>query len=174
MAVYYFLGVLAVWILFLLILFGAWMWRKYPTSSTLSTHLFTSPCRGNVSFIEAITIEGKDFWKIILHNPFWNEKGLYLPIASEINQINWSGNKCKIFLTTLSDSKFDYSLDIESNMLKPHLWILEGDCGRNNANIGFLPFGGKITIYLPKDNDYHISVELKDNVHPEKDILNDH
>jgi hypothetical protein len=118
--------------------------------------------------------------KIII-NP-WNETGIYLPISSEVQDFFLSGekgyfrygqkNNDKIYHNDLD--KLSLTLrSIDSDLIRmdfircimgslPEIFVMPGDRGKQQANIGHFPLGGTLLLYLP--DKYEILIHNKDKI----------
>ncbi len=110
------------------------------------------------------------------------ETGLFLPTKSEVKQFvldttegifnlgyldynSLKENFIKSLSVVFSDKyKNEIILEFPRRIFLPwpRMWMMPGDRGRIGVNIGHLPFGGKVSLYLPKN--YEILVTTGDKV----------
>ncbi len=117
---------------------------------------------------------GKDFTEVVVRIPWNVEYGIYLPFSSEIKDLvsakgreHFRYSKEKVLLDraglliSLKDLKGD---EIGLQLIKcpmglwPEIKVMPGDRGKRQANIGLLPFGGTLVLYIP--NKYEILIQV--------------
>ncbi|MFT6069387.1 MAG: phosphatidylserine decarboxylase [Bacteriovoracaceae bacterium] len=117
---------------------------------------------------------GKNFTEVVIRIPWNVEYGIYLPYSSEIKDLvsakgrehfRYSKEKPLLdragLLISLKDSKGD---EIGLQLIKcpmglwPEIKVMPGDRGKRQANIGLLPFGGTLVLYIP--NKYEILIQV--------------
>lgn len=118
---------------------------------------------------------GGDLTEILVRIPWHAEYGIYLPFTSEVRDllpirgreffrfskdrnIKFS-DRAGVFLS-LENQKGD---EIGLQLLKcptglwPEIKVMPGDRGKRQANVGLLPFGGTLALYIP--DKYEILVQ---------------
>jgi hypothetical protein len=138
--------------------------------------IYLSPIHGTVESIRhLVTVQDLPFpcHEIRISLSFWNQKGLYLPTASELLFLKTNkGKKQNRKLTadildgSFEDVSYTHLTFISKNQshaimrfvdcttgLKPRVWLKSGDRGRAGACFGYYPFGGTLLIYLPATSD---------------------
>ncbi len=139
-----------------------------------------SPVNGSVKSIDYNIIDTKTNLKLtritLIINP-WNESGIYLPIASEIQEFFITGLRPLFRYKRFRPKKLQekelekLSLTLQGVDLGiirmefircvigllPEIIVMPGDRGKEQANIGHFPFGGTLLLYLP--DNYEILVE---------------
>jgi hypothetical protein len=117
---------------------------------------------------------GSDLTEVIIRIPWSVEYGIYLPFSSEVidlvsekgrEHFRYSKEKALIgragLLISLKDLKGD---KIGLQLIKcplglwPEIKVMPGDRGKRQANIGLLPFGGTLVLYIP--NKYEILIQV--------------
>ena len=86
--------------------------------------------------------------------PFWGPFGIFLPAPCEVVDIEEKIRKhgpfkkaeIKIILSLSSQHQIVVKLYSCYTIFAPKLWIQPGDKGRLAANIGMLPFGGRVKV----------------------------
>lgn len=147
-----------------------------------------SPVNGRIVNItknlELPDMEGKWSEVKVIINP-WNETGIYLPTKVEIEDFSLTGRKPHLRYLPWSkkgkeenkeDEREKLSLTIKDemeNLIKmvfvrcyvggrPEIFVMPGDRGKQQANIGHFPFGGTLFLYLPEK--YEILIGELDQV----------
>jgi hypothetical protein len=126
---------------------------------------------------------GENLNEIRILIPWWSEYGIYMPVSGEIdNLIKNSGPSHFRYSRKLPSQTKDKLLDGHSLSFKgisgeevgvqmvrcglglaPELWVLPGDRGKKQANIGKYPLGGTVLLYLPENYEIicHVGDGLK-------------
>jgi hypothetical protein len=166
---------------------------KNPTGG--NEGLVFSPCNGNIAAIRSgvnHALFGDNLLEIKLEIPLFEEMGIYLPQSVDVQefvikkakkffQISLLQDLTKIgqskeilesvLLTFKNPSGEKIGLQVLNNFFRfwPEVNILPGDKGRRNANIGYVPFGGHVFLYLP--SRYNAQVHVGDQVDVFESIL---
>lgn len=117
---------------------------------------------------------GKGLTEVVIRIPWNVEYGIYLPFTSEVidlvsergrSHFRYSAEKKFLaragLVVTLRDLKGD---EIGLQLIKcplglwPEIKVMPGDRGKRQANIGLLPFGGTLVLYIP--NKYEILIQV--------------
>jgi hypothetical protein len=164
----------------MILVFLGYFFRRaaIPYRDTLKNEgeIFLSPVFGRVEAIRRDTTgfeEASLCHEIRISISGWDEKGLYLPTAGEVNYLKaHSGAKIprksdeKLFYRPIGElSHTDFILKSKNQTKtlmrfidwqygkRPTIWLKSGDRGRGAACFGFYPFGGTLLIYLPQNSD---------------------
>lgn len=97
--------------------------------------------------------------------PFWGPYGVFLPAPAEVvsveekMKVTWPFKRVriKIILKVLPHHQIVVKLYSCYIFFTPKIWVQAGDKGRLAANIGFLPFGGKVKINLTSAGEAQIN-----------------
>ncbi len=117
--------------------------------------------------IERENLDGK-FTEVQIIIPYFMDMGIFLPSNAEVSEFKQEGKNPVWRYSHLSDLNSDnwrlhLGLKITDNnfidlyfykckfALTPEIWILPGDKGSLGANIGLMPLGGMLVIYLPSN-----------------------
>lgn len=167
-------AVSAIYLLFLII----YRHRKISIKNSREFHGedITSPVNGKVSTIRQIVLlNGVNQYEILINITFGSEMGIYSPLTSELIHLNRFHGKSlwretisefsDISLFQRDDLKFKNSVGSFIGLVfvkskfggVPLIRLLQGDRVKARVNIGHLPFGGSLLLYLPAD--YKIVVE---------------
>lgn len=138
--------------------------------------IFLSPVHGVVESIRH-TVSSPDYespcHEVRISISFWDEKGLYLPTAGEVNYLKATkgrkihrGSSTHLFYGPVDElAHTDFKLSSKNHALslmrfidcsfgkRPVIWLKSGDRGRAGACFGYYPFGGTLLIYLPVTSD---------------------
>jgi hypothetical protein len=117
---------------------------------------------------------GEGLTEVIIRIPWNVEFGIYLPFTSEVidlvtekgrEHFRYSKETTLLgragLLVSLKDLKGD---EIGLQLVKcpmglwPEIKVMPGDRGKRQANIGLLPFGGTLVLYIP--NKYEILIQV--------------
>lgn len=111
-----------------------------------------SPIHGRVIKIDEVNK------RVILKMPWWGPFGVFFPARAEVMGTDERLVKKGIFtkldfkaIFKLSENQ-EIAMKIESwyLLIGPRMWIVAGDRGRLAANMGMVPFGGKVFLTLPE------------------------
>ncbi len=145
---------------------------SYQEEPAFKRGVLFSPVNGKITKVtKNTTLDGSEVphteVKMIIHP--WNETGIYLPISSEIQDFFLSGNKGLFRYFKKLPKNLNYkNLDklsltlrnVDSDMIRmdfircilgslPEIFVMPGDRGKQQANIGHFPLGGTVYLYLP-------------------------
>ena len=140
---------------------------SYQEETAFKRGVIFSPVNGKVKHIlKNKNNDGLTEIKMIIHP--WHETGIYLPISSEIQDFLLSGTKSlfRYSKKSLIDdhnelSKLSLILrNVDSDLIRmdfikcivgslPEIFVMPGDRGKQQANIGHFPLGGTLLLYLP-------------------------
>jgi len=166
---------------------------KNPTGG--NEGLVFSPCNGNVEAIRTgvnHALFGENLLEVKLEIPLFEEMGIYLPqsvdvqefvikkakkffqmsLLQDLSQISQKKEILEGVLLTLKNTSGEkIGLQILNSFFSfwPEVYVMPGDKGRRNANIGYAPFGGHIFLYLPAQ--YNAQVRVGDRVNAFESIL---
>jgi hypothetical protein len=166
---------------------------KNPTGG--NEGLVFSPCNGYVAAIKPgvhHALFGDNLLEIKLEIPLFEEMGLYLPqsvdvqefvikkakkffqmsLLQDLSSINQKKEILEsVLLTYKNPAGEKIGLQVLNNIFSfwPEVCVMPGDKGRRNANIGYVPFGGHVFLYLP--SSYHAQVHVGDQVDVFESIL---
>ncbi len=142
-------GTLFIYVLIVLLLI--FLFRKVPfeinDKRTLESNVYVSPVSGVVKNI--YKSELKCFIEVKI-GPL-NEYGIYLPLGTTISSTNFDKSQSLVEFN-FKDQALRLSFNSLTSYFPCKLFIESGDRGSLGANIGYLPFGGKTVIELPKDS----------------------
>lgn len=149
-----------------------------------------SPANGKVLHIEhnvSHGFYGDNLIEIQIMIPWWKEMGIFLPLSCEIKNLLvlkgksfFRTHKAVEVLGSMDGKGVGLSLDNRGETvglalykcklgLWPELMIMPGDRGGRRVNVGYLPFGGTVMLYLTKK--YEILVKTNDEVNAGETIL---
>lgn len=150
----------------------------FKENPTLAEGVLHSPVHGKVIKINQDKTHpqfGENLIEVLIRIPWHAGYGIYLPYTSEVkdllavkgrdffrfaklegtNIVDRAGIRI-----TLSDQKGD-EIGLQLIKCKAGLWpeikVMPGDRGKRQANIGLLPFGGTLALYIP--SKYEILVQ---------------
>ncbi len=146
-----------------------WLFRKKVNFYTFNTrdklNIFSPVC-GEIKKI----IKNESENVLIISVGFFDNYGVYLPNTSRVDNFEVKGGdqffRYKIPNDLLEFEKYRHisialrgkngavlKMEFYKNFLGKKLksWLLPGDRGKQKANMGFLPFGGTVLLYLPKN-----------------------
>jgi hypothetical protein len=158
----------------------------YRDTSKPNGELYLSPVHGYVEKIRQ-TSDGSQEVRISMN--FWDEKGLYLPMAGEVSYLKAQPGErvarnagpeafyrpseelshTDLTLTSRNDTKTLMRFIDTTLGKRPTIWLKSGDRGRGAACFGFYPLGGTLIIYLPKNSD--ILVFEKETIVPGQTVI---
>ncbi len=148
--IFSFYGVLFLWVIFVLFLF--FLFRKVPfeitDKRTLESNVYVSPVSGTVKNIYKSDL--KCFVEVRVG--FLNEYGIYLPLSTAISSTNFDKSQSLVEFS-FKGQALRLSFSSLTSFFSCRLFVESGDRGSLGANIGYLPFGGKTVIELPKDSE---------------------
>ena len=152
----------------------------------LGQETFLAPAQGKIIAIyETFFPELDNTYKtIVIKVPWWAEYGVYFPLGAEVKEsknfrFKVPENKLKLFPEVVGDETFgclmtmlnrevgEFHLFVAHSgfLRRPRFYVRAGDRGRMGANLGFLPFGGIVWLFLaPKGNE--IFVKPNDLIDP--------
>lgn len=142
------------WLIFFFLIVLAF--RKIPIDYKdflgLDKKILYSPVHGRVKKINA------EKGEITLKIPFWGPFGIFFPAPGEVLSAEEKLEKRGPFTKLNFKTKFRITEDQEIAMrveswyllIGPRMWIVAGDRGRLAANMGMIPFGGKVYMSLPE------------------------
>jgi hypothetical protein len=158
---------------------------SYQEETAFKKGVIFSPVNGRILGISKnIKLDGQEELltevSMIIHP--WNETGIYLPTSSEIQDYFLSGNKGLFrYLKKNSLSRHQLELNklsltlcsIDADLIRmdflrcimgslPEIFVMPGDRGKQQANIGHFPLGGTVLLYLP--DKYEILINEKDQI----------
>ncbi len=157
---------------------------------TITKGVVYAPGNGVVVHIEEKvnhSFYGEDVIEIQIKIPWWKEMGVFLPVSSEVADFRVFKGKSFFRLGVYAEKAgiANYTgigmiLDTKESLigmsvikcplgLWPEIGIMPGDRGSRRANVGFLPFGGTLLLYLPKK--YEILVKKNDVIQAGESIL---
>lgn len=169
--------------LFLLISYGSLLilFRRkagvFKENPSITEGVLFAPSNGKVIGIKPNVDHptlGGGLTEVVIRIPWSVEYGIYLPFSSEVIDLvsekgreHFRYSKENVFLgkagllVSLKDSKGD---EIGLQLIKcpaglwPEIKVMPGDRGKRQANIGLLPFGGTLVLYIP--NKYEILIQV--------------
>ena len=144
----------------------------------LGQETFLAPAQGKVIAVyETFFPELDNTYKTIaIQVPWWAEYGVYFPLGAEVKEsknfrFKIPENNMKLFPEVVGDETFgclmtmlnrevgEFHLFVARSgfLRRPRLYVRAGDRGRMGANLGFLPFGGIVWLFLtPKGNEIFV------------------
>jgi phosphatidylserine decarboxylase len=150
-----------------------------------------SPCNGKIIHVEKNISHvsfGDNLIEVQIMIPWWKEMGIFMPITSEVKTITVHkgrsffrffkaaelvgtsiGKGLSIALFSFQGEKFGMTLYKCRLGLWPDIILMPGDKGSRRVNIGYLPFGGTLLLYLPEN--YEILVKENNQVVAGESIL---
>ena len=157
----------------------------YKEDATLKEGIFLAPANGKIQHVRAgidHALFGNNLVEIKIIVPWWKEMGLFLPFSCEVRDLVAKQGKSYFHYSPLSFSSQNnkildgISLTLEGvkgekvglQLLKcklgfwPQITVMLGDRGRPQVNIGYLPLGGTVLLYLPQN--YEILVNTDEDV----------
>ena len=139
--------ILCLWFLFVIFIIFLFRKKRFDLNRKriLEPNIINSPVSGVVSHIS--TSEEKV--EIVIRSSPFNHYGVYLPISSLVESRKIDKNEIEIILVA-DTQKISLKHTSLLNSFKGVLYVNSGDRGMLGANIGYLPFGGKTVIELPK------------------------
>lgn len=120
--------------------------------------LILSPISGQLIDIEYASTHMTLIFKIGIFQGF----GIYMPIDGEIidhrEKVESHGNILKPYLSEVlfqdkALNKFKITTNCIHPLLKPNLLVGSGDRARIGGTLGYFPFGGKVSLEIPKNCD---------------------
>lgn len=149
----------------------------FKENPSITEGVLYAPSNGKVIGVTPNVIHptlGSDLTEVIIRIPWNVEYGIYLPFSSEVidlvsekgrEHFRYSKEKGLIgragLLISFKDLKGD---EIGLQLIKcpmglwPEIKVMPGDRGTRQANIGLLPFGGTLVLYIP--NKYEILIQV--------------
>lgn len=143
----------------------------YKENQSVKDGIVYSPSSGKVikiNSLESHSLFGNDLNKVQIRVPWHKDYGIYLPYTSEVKDLRtitgkdffryskWATLDLKSksgVLIALKNQKGD---EIGLQLVKcvaglwPEIKVMPGDRGKRQANIGLLPLGGTLILYIPK------------------------
>jgi hypothetical protein len=139
-----------VWIFFILLLVFLFRKKKLDLNSkrTLEPNMFYSPVSGTVSKVRL----SSEKIQVVIRSRVFNNYGVYLPINGLVESKNIENDEINTVLIVESQKIFLKQTPL-FKLFKGIIYVSSGDRGMLGANIGYLPFGGKTVIELPKRSE---------------------
>lgn len=157
----------------------------YREDATLKEGILLSPANGRIQHVRSgieHTVFGRDLVEIKVTLPWWREMGIFLPFSCEVRDLIARQGKSYFRYTdhafsSQSEDVFDgICLILEGPKgeriglqllecklgLWPQITVMPGDRGKRQVNIGHLPLGGTVLLYLPQN--YEILVNTDEDV----------
>lgn len=150
----------------------------FKENPSITDGVLYSPVQGKVIQITPNSSHpsiGEGLTEIVVKIPWHVEYGVYLPFTSEVKDLFVVKGRDFFRLSKLKDIKFSdragVMLALENQKgdeiglqlikctagLWPEIKVMPGDRGKRQANIGLLPFGGTLVLYIP--SKYEILVQ---------------
>jgi hypothetical protein len=110
----------------------------------------------NSSVVIEDSFFGKNLQKLELSHSFFSDFGIWSTFDGEIVEKEiyyYSRFSKRIKIKVLTRTKALIGLEFLSLRwnISPQMILERGDIIKNGANLGFIPFGGTVLLYLPKD-----------------------
>lgn len=170
----------AAFALFLIYTLTVFVFRKRRISfrdDQLTTDgLIYSPISGKVESIR----EAEGALEIKLHARPWQEMGIHMPLTGEVREVQREKNivdKASNLPGRVSQLQFEgkahnlIKIVFDNSVIgsRPQVMIAPGDRARRQVNIGYMPFGGKLSMILPKESE--LMIKIGDDVSAAETVL---
>jgi len=137
----------------------------YQEKASLDENIISSPITGRF-----LGEKNGDEYKELSFLVFpWNNYGLHMPINGEFFAYAHNDGLLQISIRNNKDKILKLKFKTAGDFKKARVFTRSGDNGQLGAIMGYLPFGGKVVIQLPKSCD--ILIKKGDNVHSYQTLL---
>lgn len=170
----------AAFALFLIYTLTVFVFRKrkirFRDDQLTTDGLLFSPISGKVEYIRELEEE----LQILLKSRPWQEMGLHMPLTGEVLQVIREKNivdKASNLPGRVQSLEFSNKAGHSIKMIfenalfgsRPQVMIVPGDRGKRKVNIGYMPFGGRLSLLLPKDSE--LMIKIGDDVSAAETVL---